>query len=281
MSSSTERRSSPRAGSPSYRVPALERGLDVLELLAGRRAAMTQAEIARALGRTPAELFRVLTTLDRRGYLQRDPASGAYRTTLRLFELGQTHQPAVELARAAEAPMRALAEATGESCHLGILHAGRLLVATQAEGTGRVRLSVAVGSALPPLQSASGRVLLAGLDPAERDLLLTEDADWRGMDEPGRAALRSRLATIRERGHEEASGESVAGVSDLSVPIGPPGIRTQAALTIAALPRDHVAWVVAMRSPLRRAAAAIAAAAGLSGLGGAAPTDDVPQEADE
>jgi DNA-binding IclR family transcriptional regulator len=248
----------------------LERGLDVLELLASRRAALTQAEIARALGRTPAELFRTLTILDRRGYLQRDPASGAYRTTLRLFELGQAHQPAAELVRAAEAPMRALADANDESCHLAILHAGRVLTAAQADGAARVRLSVAVGSAIPPLQSASGRVLLAALDAADRDRLLAVDDDWRALDESGRSALRRRLATIRRRGYEAARGESVAGVSDLSVPIGPRGIRTQAALAVAALPRDHAAWVAATLPALRQTADAIADAAGLAGLGAAA-----------
>src|SRR5689334_21336564 len=167
MSSEIESRAD-SAAAPAYRVPALERGLDVLELLARRRVAMTQAEIARSLGRTPAELFRILTTLDRRGYLQREPDSGAYRTTLRLFELGQSHHPAAALVQAAEGPMRTLADATGESCHLGVLQAGRLLTAAQADGTGRVRLSIAVGSTIAPLQSASGRVLLAALEPAAR-----------------------------------------------------------------------------------------------------------------
>ncbi|HEU5433393.1 MAG TPA: IclR family transcriptional regulator C-terminal domain-containing protein, partial [Thermomicrobiales bacterium] len=154
--------------------------------------------------------------------------------------------------------------------HLGILYAGRVVVAAQAEGAGRVRLSVAVGSAVPPLQAASGRVLLAALDAASRDRLLTEDAEWRDMGDRAHATLRRRLETIRERGYEEARGESVAGVSDLSVPVGPPGLRTQAALAVTALPRDHVAWVAATLPILRRTAATICAAAGLRGLGAAA-----------
>src|SRR5689334_20906062 len=270
MSSEIESRAD-SAAAPAYRVPALERGLDVLELLARRRVAMT-----------PAELFRILTTLDRRGYLQREPDSGAYRTTLRLFELGQSHHPAAALVQAAEGPMRTLADATGESCHLGVLQAGRLLTAAQADGTGRVRLSIAVGSTIAPLQSASGRVLLAALEPAARDRLLAADADWNALDDQARSDLRQRLATIRRCGYEDARGESVAGVSDLSVPIGPAGIAMRAALTVAALPRDHAGWVTATLPFLRSAADEIARGAGLAGLGDlGAESDERPTENDD
>lgn len=244
-----------------YRAPALERGLDVLELLALSGATMTQAEIGRALGRSSSELFRVLTVLERRGFLGRDPASGAYRPTLRLFELGQIHRPEEHLLRAAIAPMRALTAATRESCHLGALHRGLLLVLAQEEGPARVRLSVAVGSTLAPWQAASGRVLLAGLTGGERAALLAADPGWAALPGPDRVARLARLDLVAARGWEDASGETVAGVSDLSVAVG--GGRVRAALALAALPRDHAAWLAASLPLLRQTAAAIAGAAGL------------------
>ena len=258
---------------PDYHVPALERGLDVLELLAGRGTVMTQAEIARALERSPSELFRTLTALDRRGYLSRDPVSGAFGLTLRLFALGSRHRPHEGLVRAAERPMRALVEETGESCHLSVLDRGRLLVLAQEEGPGRVRLSVAVGSTIPPRQAASGRVLLAALSDAERDTILAEDPGWTATPAAAQAQERSRLNAVRHRGYEEARGETVSGVSDLAVPIGSPGVTTQVALAIAALPRDHAAWVAATLPALRRWAAEVTCAAGLAGLDGASRSE--------
>lgn len=251
----------PGDGGPGYRAPALERGLDVLELLALSGAAMSQAEVARALGRSPSELFRVLTVLERRGYLHREPASGAYRTTLRLFELGQAHRPEEALLRMAAAPMRAFVDATGEGCHLSVLHRGVLLVLAQEDGPARVRVSVAVGSTIAPWRAASGRVLLAGLPPDERAALLTADAGWEMLSDHERGDVVARLERIAERGWEEARGETVAGVSDLSVPVGEGRVR--AALAVAALPRDHAAWVAAMRPELESAAIAIARWAGL------------------
>ncbi len=249
---------------PAYAAPALDKGLDVLELLARDGAPMTQAEIARALGRTPGELFRIMATLERRDYLWRDPVSGAYRPTLRLLELGQAHRPEDALLRAAAAPMQQLSATTREACHLSVLHRGSLLVLAQEEGTRRVRLSVAVGSTIDPIRSASGRMLLAILPPDERMATLAADPGWLAMSREERAAALDRLDAIRARGHESAHAETVAGVSDLAVPIGSPATRTRAALAIAALPRDHAAWTDATLPALLDAAAAITRAAGLA-----------------
>lgn len=248
-----------------YRAPALERGLDALELLARSGTAMTQAEVARALGRSPSELFRVLTVLERRGYLARDPASAAYRPTLRLFELARTHRPEEELLRAAAAPMRALVAATGEGCHLSVLHRGQLLVLAQEEGPARVRLSIAVGSTIGPLAAASGRVLLAALSAIDRAALLAEEPAWNARSAADRAAVGDRLAAVAARGWEDARGDSVAGVSDLSVPVG--AGRVRAALAVSALPRHHAAWLAATLPPLQAAARAIEHAAGIDGVG--------------
>ena len=258
-----------REPGPAYRVPGLERGLDVLELLAARRRPMTQAEIARALDRSPSDLFRTLTVLDRRRYLRRDPVSGVYQPTLRLFELTQLHHPEEALLRAAGPAMRALTVATGESCHLCVLDRDtlRLVVLAQEESPARVRLSVAVGSTLPPATSASGRVLLATLLDHDPDAF---GATLARLPAAERAPLLARIETVRERGWESAHGETVAGVSDLSVPIAPDAPVTRAALAVAALPRDHEAWRDATLPALRATAAEIARDAGLANL----PTPD-------
>ncbi|MFM9108204.1 MAG: IclR family transcriptional regulator [Chloroflexota bacterium] len=254
----------PDAAPPAYAAPALDKGLDVLELLARDGAPMTQADIARALGRSPGELFRIMATLERRGYLWREPVSGAYRPTLRLLELGQSHRPEDALLRAAAAPMQHLAAVTREACHLSVLHRGSLLVLAQEEGSRRVRLSVAVGSTIDPLRSASGRMLLAIMPADERMAALAADPAWLAMTREDRAAALDRLESIRARGHEAAHAETVAGVSDLAAPVGSAATRVRAALAGAALPRDHAAWAAGMLPHLAEAAAAITVAAGLS-----------------
>ena len=62
-----------------------QKGLDILELLATVEESLTQAEIAKALGRRPNEIFRMLDRLTRRGYLAR--GDDRYELTLKLFTL--------------------------------------------------------------------------------------------------------------------------------------------------------------------------------------------------
>src|SRR4051812_5336886 len=97
-----------------YNIPALEKGLDVLELLSSGPRPLTQAQIARELSRSPNEMFRVLSALERRGYISRNVDSGAYTLTLRLFELAHTRSPFRNLVRVAEKPMQALASELGQ-----------------------------------------------------------------------------------------------------------------------------------------------------------------------
>src|SRR5260370_222407 len=76
----------------SYATPALDKGLDILELLAHEPAGLTKSEIARRLKRTVSEIFRMLLTLEARGYTSQ-PEDDRYSLTLHLFRLVQEHPP--------------------------------------------------------------------------------------------------------------------------------------------------------------------------------------------
>ncbi|WP_204311167.1 helix-turn-helix domain-containing protein, partial [Klebsiella michiganensis] len=67
------------AAAPNYSAPALEKGIDVIELLGNEPFGLTITEISQRLGRSVSELFRVVVALDRRGWLHKDAASDRYR----------------------------------------------------------------------------------------------------------------------------------------------------------------------------------------------------------
>lgn len=246
-----------------YAVPALEKGLDVIELLAEQGAPMTQAQLARALQRQPGEIFRMLTCLEGRGWLRRDGASGGYALTLRLFELSRTHSPFEELLKTAQPFMRRLTDELRESCHLSVLHRDRVLVLAQEESPQPFRLSVEVGSLHDPAHTTSGRVLLAHLAAPDRDELLARTPEWRRLDATARKALAARLQTVAERGYDRSDGERFIGGLDLGVLVGSPTSAVKAALTIATLKSADGPDLDAMLPKLKACAAAIAAEAGL------------------
>ncbi len=187
-----------KRSAPPYSVPALDKGLDILESLAAAPSPLSLAELARDLKRGSAEIFRMLVCLERRAYLRRDPVSGKYAPTLRLFELAHAHSPLKTLLEVAREPMRAVTERLGENCHLSVLERGKLLVVACAESPAHVRLSIDVGGLFEPGNTVSGRLLL---NPKVNKL--------------------------------EARDETIEGVDDLAVRIGSPSGQVHAALAVS------------------------------------------------
>ncbi|WP_066588676.1 IclR family transcriptional regulator [Sphingomonas pruni] len=247
-----------------YAVPALEKGLDILEHLADQAVPMTQSQLARAINRQPGELFRMLACLEGRDYVRRDITSGGYSLTLKLFQLARIHSPYEALVAAARPFMRALADEVRESCHLTVLQSDQVLVLAQEESPNPFRLSVEVGSSHLPLRTNSGRLLLAALTPAERAAMLERLPDWQSMDDKARKAKLKRIGEVKAQGHARSIGERFLGGADIGVLIGSPGAPLNAALTIATLiDANGEAPLERLLEPLSRTAAAITRAAGL------------------
>src|SRR5438105_8595801 len=155
-----------RSEGARYAAPALDKGLDVIELLARETEGLTLNEIARLLGRTSSELFRMVNALCRRGYIgQQDDR---YVLTLKLFELAHRHKPIKSLTAAAAPLMCDVAQLSLQRCHLAVFYAGRVLVVGEIDSPERWAFGLKVGAQVGLTDTASGFVLLAFQDGAGR-----------------------------------------------------------------------------------------------------------------
>ena len=116
-----------------YTTPALEKGLDILELFASTSEELSKREVARRLGRTVSEIFRMLVCLEERGYLAQSLGEDRLRLTLKLFKLGQEHPPVKRLTEKAIPVMHDVAHKTNQSCHLGVLDGGHVIILAQVD----------------------------------------------------------------------------------------------------------------------------------------------------
>jgi DNA-binding IclR family transcriptional regulator len=250
--------------SPDYPVPALEKGLDILEALAAIAVPQSLAELAARLDRSSSELFRMLNCLERRGYLMREPVSGKYALSLKLFTLAHAHTLTDKLLQAARRPMQELTQRFRESCHLSVLERGQLLVVAQEESPERVRISIEVGGIFDPRTTASGRLLLAQLDERGlHEVLAASASNQRGAKSS--PELAATLAKIRRAGVSLAESETVEGVRDLAVPVGNPAGGVAAALAVTRLMRrGERANEAALLDGMRSAAAEITRTLGVS-----------------
>jgi DNA-binding IclR family transcriptional regulator len=249
-----------------YAAPAVEKTLDILEYLSAEQQPKTRTEIARALGRGPSELFRMLACLEERGYVRRDPVNATYGLTLRLFELGHMHTPHDTLVRVSGPLMQALVNETGESCHLSVLHGGHLVVLLQEENRKPFRLSVETGSVHPPHRTTSGRIILAYLDEEERQAILGQHPDYVALRARQKREFDGQLQTIREAGYHLTEGEWLRGEVVLGVLVGDSKSKVKAAIVIPTLAGVDPRPILEMLPALNRCAQKIARKAGLAHL---------------
>src|SRR5260370_8903257 len=117
------RKKAPKASS-RYPTPALEKGLDILELFASEPSALTKSDVARKLGRTISEIFRMLVCLEERGYIAQSPDSDRYHLTLHLFRLAQEHPPIKRITMQALPIIQQVANQLSQSFHLSVPNRG-------------------------------------------------------------------------------------------------------------------------------------------------------------
>lgn len=203
-----------------YQAPALDKGLDILEYLAAQSIPLSQSEIALGIDRTPNEIYRMLMSLEGRGYILRDEVSGKYRLSLKLFYLSHRHSPVDELRKAAQFPLEELADTVRQSCHLSILYMNQVMVVIHAKSPGPIALSIEEGNLFPLPLTASGKVLLAYLPQQERDMILKSDLIYKKYPKPKKDEFLASLQHIHQTGAYFKPSDLAEGVTDISVPIG-------------------------------------------------------------
>lgn len=216
------------AASDRYRAPALDKGLDILELLATEASGLTRSEIVRAMGRSPSEIYRMLERLVARGYVHRSVEGDRYALSMKLFLLGTAHPPVRRLVAQAQPLMDAFVRSTLQSLHLVVNEGPAAVVVAQASQPGNWEFRLRVGAQLDMLATGSGQTLLAFQDADRRaDILKTA----RAIPEHSGALSRERLDEIRVCGYRLAPSLQLVGVTDISVPVLAPDDNAFAVLT--------------------------------------------------
>ena len=198
-----------------YRAPALEKGLDILELLSSSAGPMTLSQICGALGRSLNELFRMIQVLELRGYLESTPQG--YRLTNRLFTLGLKQPPTKSLLEAANTAMRELTAVTFHACHLVVPSGDDIVVIHRVESPGDLGYLIRVGYRRPIIEATSGLVLFALASEARQNELL------RRLQEKHAGATLDRFiadaAEVAQRGYAVRQSDFVRHVTDVCAPI--------------------------------------------------------------
>jgi DNA-binding IclR family transcriptional regulator len=244
-----------------HRIPAVERALQVLDLLSAGGEAPTIRDLAARLGVPRTTVYRILNTLEAHGVARRD-AAGRYAPGPRLLAYARA-VPRADLAGLATPALAALAAEVRATAKLSVLDGDAALVLAVAPGPDAYAVVTQVGRRFPLHAGAASKVLAAHLPEAARDALLAaplERATPRTVTDPKRLA--AMLARVRRDGIATDHAEYVEGVHAMAVPVTGPDGGCAAALSLAHLPGEPPARLAAFEAALRAAAARISRAIG-------------------
>ena len=241
-----------------YQAPALQKGLEVLEFLSGQVEPYAISDLARALGKSRNEIYRMVIVLERLGYLVRTDTD-RFAITRRLFDLAMRAPPQRNLLVKALPVMENLSAETFQSCHLMVASGSYMVVVARVESPDLLGFAVRVGYRRPLNESAGGRVLYAHLTDSERSV-------WRAArssrkDQGLWAGIEEELQTIREMGFYLSPSPYVDAVTDIAVAV----TLGQDSVGIAALVMPFIGGRYARISLNQAAAATREAARHISG----------------
>lgn len=216
-------------------VPALRRGLAILQGLAGRAGPVSAGVIARELGLPRSSTYHLLAELESAGFVTYLPEERRYGLGVAAFELGSAYLRHDPLERLAGPLLRRLVDTAGQTAHLGVLHGNESLYLIKERPSQPQTLVTDVGVRLPGQLTASGRSLLAHLPAAQVRALFPGSASFvlrtargpRNLPE-----LRRMLAAQRQLGWAVEDGHVTAGFASVACPAFDHGGRPTAAISV-------------------------------------------------
>lgn len=202
-----------------YRAPALDKGLDILELLAGSDRGASQVEIARQLGRTQSEIYRMLETLRRRGYVHRNRSEGRYYLGIKLSMLKDSDASMRRFISGAVPHMKDAVHRSLQSCHLCLNRFGQIVIVAKIEpqGVWSVSMNVDTNS---PCGNAAILLTVAAFSSRDRtDELVREVCRGRQRHDWNERHIRKKVSQIRKTGFARMQNPTAIDVTDLAFPI--------------------------------------------------------------
>ncbi|HEU5486680.1 MAG TPA: IclR family transcriptional regulator [Microlunatus sp.] len=201
-------------------IQSVDRAVQILELLA-RNGRTGVVEVAAELGVHKSTASRLLSALESRDLVEQDAARGKYDVGVGVLRLASTVSARLSIVQRVRPSLERLAEEFGETANLAVSRAGHAVNVDQAMGRSPLTTYDWIGNATPLHATASGKIMLAAMSPAERTRVLGRRPLSPCTDATitSRRALDAELREIAETGLAATRGELVDGLNAAAVAV--------------------------------------------------------------
>ncbi len=197
----------------AYLIRSVVRALDLLEAFTEHEGSVGVTELAKRLGLHKNNAFRLLATLETRGYVTQERVTGRYRLGLKAFQLGQHVLKLLSPAREARPILHGLVRQCDETAYLSLLDGPSVVYVAMVETTQAIRVAPRLGTRAPAWLTAHGKIQLVFLPPEMLDEAL-QAAQLTDPDE-----LRQKLTETARRGYAVEDEDPKGGVRGLAAPV--------------------------------------------------------------
>ena len=149
-----------------YKAPSVIKAFQILRLLSIADQGLGISDIAKRLGISKGTIHGITSALDELGAIRRDPVTKRYTLGYTLFELGRRAHGQIDLKSVARPIMEDLMQKSRSSVLLGVLNRDHVTILDVVESTSDFKITAPVGTTLPLLAGAVGKVFLSGMDEA-------------------------------------------------------------------------------------------------------------------
>ncbi len=225
-----------RRDKTDYIIQSVDHALDVLEAFHGEEDELGITELSRRLKLHKNNIFRILATLENRGYIEQNRASENYRLGLGTLELGQTYIRHTGLLRIARPMMEELNRKVNENVYIGILKDRYVFYLDVVESNHTVRVLSRVGCRVPTYCAAIGKAQLAYETPETIIEILgkKELKKFTKNTISDREKILEHLILVKELGYAVDDEEWDEGVRSVGAPIFDYTRRAVAAISLSA-----------------------------------------------
>jgi len=210
-----------KASASKYSVPNVERTLKIFDLLSDSPQGLSISEISRELNFPRNSVFRVMSTLDNFGYVNKDDESKSFTLSLKLLQQGIKALSDMPIVEKAIPEMHSLQKIYKETVPLGILRGNMGVIIEEVVGTHLFKYVLEPGKLFHLHTSAPGKAILAYLPDDEREKLLKSITysrfNKRTITNPDK--LRKKLKHVKKQGYSIDHAEEVDGMHCLGAPI--------------------------------------------------------------
>lgn len=196
-------------------IRAVERALAIFDAFDAKNPTLTLQEIGTRIALSKATTFRLVNTLDQAGYLVR-MGDQKYALSLKFVRLAGLVSNTLTLRDIARPIMAEVTRRTGETVTLNTIEGHERLCIEVTDTPAPLMHIVRPGEQVPLVYGATGKILLAYMDAADRARVLEDTGESGRIDSE---ALERQLAIFRRQGYALTSGERVLGVTAISVPL--------------------------------------------------------------